>query len=73
MNLVKYPNRKLYNKDTSRTVSLAQVFQHVRSGGNVKVTDFRTRVDITDQVLVRALGTYTRSTAETLARLIREA
>ena len=50
-----YANRKLYDPQRSKTVSLGDVAKIVRAGDDVTVVDFFTKADITVDTLVRVL------------------
>ncbi len=51
----KYPNRKLYDVEASRTVTLAEVSQLIKEGFDIKVIDNETEEDITDVTLIEVL------------------
>ncbi len=70
-NYIYYPNRKLYSKDDADYVTLKDIVGAVRGGSKVNVQCYRTKLDITDKVLWRALTrvqTGDRMTAEMLLR-----
>lgn len=49
----KYPNRRYYDATRSRHVTLHEVYDLVRSGQDVRITDSRTNSDITNHVLLQ--------------------
>ncbi|HNL11066.1 MAG TPA: polyhydroxyalkanoate synthesis regulator DNA-binding domain-containing protein, partial [Turneriella sp.] len=52
MKLIKrYANRRLYDPETSRTITLDEVAQYVRDGIDIKVVDNTNGEDITRKVL----------------------
>ncbi|ANB02482.1 polyhydroxyalkanoate synthesis repressor PhaR [Ectothiorhodospira sp. BSL-9] len=72
----KYPNRRLYDTEESRYVTLADVQQLVRRGVEVKVIDSQTGNDITRGILIQIIteqetGGEPLFTTEMLVRFIR--
>ena len=51
----KYPNRRLYDTQTSAYITLADVKQLVLEGGEFKVVDAKTDEDITHNVLTQII------------------
>ncbi len=51
----RYPNRKLYDTETSRYITLEEIAEHLRAGGEVRVVDSRTGRDITSVTLAQVL------------------
>lgn len=51
----KYANRRLYNTQTSSYVTLDDLAELVRSGGQFKVVDAKTNEEMTRQVLVQII------------------
>jgi polyhydroxyalkanoate synthesis repressor PhaR len=51
----KYPNRRFYNTQTSSHVTLQEICDLVREGGDIKVEDSKTGADITVAVLTQIL------------------
>ncbi len=51
----RYPNRKLYDTETSRYITLEEIAEHLRAGGEVRVVDSRTGEDITSVTLAQVL------------------
>lgn len=47
----RYANRRLYDPDTSRTITLEEVAKIIRSGEDIKVIDNITQEDITSKIL----------------------
>jgi len=68
----RYPNRKLYDTEFSRYITLEEIANHLRGGGEVKVVDSRTGQDITSVTLAQVLlGEEKKSRADvSLQRLI---
>tara|TARA_Y100001973_G_scaffold62257_1_gene91378 strand:- start:116 stop:367 length:252 start_codon:yes stop_codon:yes gene_type:complete len=52
--LYKYKNRKIYNKVTSKYITLTQLLDLVNNGESVKVIEFDTRKDITVDTVTKA-------------------
>ncbi|EHQ51093.1 polyhydroxyalkonate synthesis repressor PhaR [Ectothiorhodospira sp. PHS-1] len=72
----KYPNRRLYDTEESRYVTLADVQQLVRRGINVKVIDSQSSKDITRGILIQIITEQETAgeplfTTEMLVRFIR--
>lgn len=53
--LRKYPNRRYYDSTRSRHVSREEIYQLVRDGYDVRVTDSKTGEDITARVLAQII------------------
>ena len=51
----KYPNRRLYDVEASRTITLPDLSQLIKEGYDIKVIDNETGEDITDITLVEVL------------------
>ncbi len=51
----RYPNRKLYDTEASRYITLEEIADHLRAGGEVRVVDSRTGRDITAVTLAQVL------------------
>lgn len=51
----RYPNRKLYDTEASRYITLEEIAEHLRGGGEVRVVDSRTGQDITSVTLAQVL------------------
>lgn len=51
----KYPNRRYYDATRSRHITLQEVYELVRDGSDIAVTDSRTDSDITNLILVQIL------------------
>jgi len=51
----RYPNRKLYDTETSRYITLEEIAEVLRAGGEVRVVDSRTAEDITNITLAQVL------------------
>jgi polyhydroxyalkanoate synthesis repressor PhaR len=49
----KYANRRLYDTDASRYVTLSELADRVRGGGHVKVVDAKTDEDVTAYILTQ--------------------
>ncbi len=52
----KYANRRLYDTETSRYITLADLKQLVSSGSAVRVVDAKTRQDLTREVLLQLVA-----------------
>lgn len=55
LNLIKYSNNKLYNKVTSKYITLYEIFNYIKKGYSLKVIDNKTKNDITTLILVKSL------------------
>ena len=53
--IVKYPNRRLYNLETSKYTVMAEVLAEIRAKRLVQILEHRTRRDITREVLLDIL------------------
>jgi polyhydroxyalkanoate synthesis repressor PhaR len=51
----KYPNRRFYDVTDSRHVTLNDLYEIVRGGGQIEVTDSKTGADITNVVLTQIM------------------
>ncbi|MGO8970719.1 MAG: polyhydroxyalkanoate synthesis regulator DNA-binding domain-containing protein [Myxococcaceae bacterium] len=51
----KYGNRRLYDADSSRYVTLAEVAAKVRKGAEVRVVDAKSGADLTQQTLTQVI------------------
>ena len=72
----KYPNRRLYDTETSKYITLANVREMVLQGMRFKVVDSNTQEDITRQVLMQIIIDEEAAgkplfSAEMLSQLIR--
>lgn len=72
----KYPNRRLYNTETSKYIKLTDVREMVLQGVRFKVVDSNTQEDITRQVLMQIIIEEEAAgkplfSAEMLSQLIR--
>ena len=64
----KYGNRRLYDKDESRYVTLADVYRLILDEVEFIVIDNDSQRDITDHVLLQVMSTQERSGKMTLGR-----
>lgn len=55
LHIKKYPNRRYYDTTRSRHVTLQEVYDLVREGHDVKITDSRNGDDITNLVLLQVV------------------
>jgi polyhydroxyalkanoate synthesis repressor PhaR len=55
MIVLKYQNRKLYNRDDHRYVTLAELAEAVRQGKDFTVNEYVTGKDITSQILAQVI------------------
>ena len=53
--LKKYPNRRLYNTETSSYVTLGQVSDLIKEGRQVQVVDVKTDEDVTAFILTQII------------------
>lgn len=72
----KYPNRRLYDTEESRYITLSEIRQLVQEGIPFKVIERKTQSDITTQVLLQVIGDLESRgngllSAELLSALIR--
>ena len=74
--LKKYPNRRLYDTQTSSYITLADVKQMVLAGDDFEVRDAKTGEDLTRSILLQIIleeesGGVPMFTAQTLSQIIR--
>ena len=74
--LKKYPNRRLYDTQTSSYITLADVKQMVLAGDAFEVRDAKTSEDLTRSILLQIIleeesGGVPMFTAQTLSQIIR--
>jgi len=72
----KYPNRRLYDTEESRYITLSEIRQLVQEGIPFQVIERKTQSDITTQVLLQVIGELESRgngllSAELLSELIR--
>lgn len=71
----KYGNRRLYDTELSRYVTLDEVAERIRSGGNVRVLDAKTDEDLTQatlaQIILESRGASRLLPVPLLTQLIR--
>lgn len=72
----KYPNRRLYDTEESRYITLGEIRQLVQEGIPFQVIERKTQSDITTQVLLQVIGELESRgngllSAELLSALIR--
>lgn len=72
----KYPNRRLYDTEESRYITLGEIRQLVQEGIPFRVIERKTQSDITTQVLLQVVGELESRgggllSAELLSELIR--
>ena len=51
----KYANRRLYDMDSSRYVTLEELAERIRAGADVKVLDAKTNEDFTQPTLAQII------------------
>jgi polyhydroxyalkanoate synthesis regulator protein len=56
LEIVKYSNRKLYDKQVGRYITLTDMVNIVRAGIEFRVVDHKTRLDVTNEVLSNAIN-----------------
>ena len=54
--IIRYANRKIYNKNTSRYIGLKDVAKYIQEGKVVEIHDRPTRTDITRTILTRVIA-----------------
>ncbi|HAO21563.1 MAG: polyhydroxyalkanoate synthesis repressor PhaR [Desulfobacteraceae bacterium IS3] len=59
--LKKYPNRRLYDTESSSYVTLSDVAQMVRDGYQVEVSDAKTGEDVTAFILMQIVAEQTKN------------
>jgi polyhydroxyalkanoate synthesis repressor PhaR len=52
----KYGNRRLYDTDASRYITLEELAQLIRSGRDVRIIDAKTKADLTKSVLLQIIA-----------------
>lgn len=60
MDIVRYPNRRLYCKAIKSNVTYPEVIQHIRAGHTIKIIDKKSSRDITGYVLLQFLADQAR-------------
>lgn len=53
--IIKYGNRKFYNKNNSYYMNLSEIKNIIEQGHIVKIIDYKTKQDITKEVLLKIL------------------
>jgi len=53
--IIKYGNRKFYNKDASYYMNLNEIKNLIEQGFMVKIIEYETKKDITKEVLLKIL------------------
>jgi polyhydroxyalkanoate synthesis regulator protein len=53
--IIKYSNRKFYNKNNSHYMNLSEIKNIIEQGYIVKIIDYKTKQDITKEVLLKLL------------------
>ena len=56
--LVKYTNRKIYDPETSKYVSLPEISEFIKNGLEVKVLEYKTDKDITRYVKLQIIASF---------------
>ena len=51
----KYPNRRLYDTEASRYITLEELAQQIRDGAEVKVVDAKEKEDLTQQTFAQII------------------
>lgn len=69
----RYANRKLYDTEASKYITLKQIVADIRAGANIQVVDNESKADITAATLLTAIvETEDGSTqADTLVNILR--
>ena len=71
MPLIKrYPNRKLYNTEAKRYITLEEIASLVQSGQDVQVVDHGTGDDLTDVTLAQIIFAQARQRATSFSRTV---
>lgn len=70
LQIVRYGNRKLYNKNESKYLTLTALRDKIKAGGEIKVTDHKTGADITPKVLASVITTLNLDTQK-LSKIIK--
>jgi len=53
--LIRYKNRKIYDKVSSKYVSFVEIAEVIRDGEDVTILDFQTKLDVTSEILTSLL------------------
>lgn len=69
---VKYGNRKIYNRTLSRYETIVDIFLFIKNGYDVRITDSKTKNDITPQIVSLALAKNKPLSYEQACTFIRE-
>jgi len=69
----RYPNRKLYDTERSRYITLVDIANYLRKGGEVRVVDSKSGQDITSVTLAQVLlGEEKKSRADVSLQRLRD-
>jgi polyhydroxyalkanoate synthesis regulator protein len=71
LQILKYQNRKLYVQQWSRYATQNELFEHIKDGGEIVVTDYKTGEDITKNIK-RNMLTKCNFDSSMLTELIRK-
>ena len=63
--IIRYDNRKLYDKTNRQYISLKNLVEVVKAGEKIRVTKHKTDKDITYQTLVKVLSCKLENTSRT--------
>ena len=55
LTIKKYPNRRLYDTESSRYITMEELAERIRGGRDVRVLDARTDADLTQPTLVQLI------------------
>ena len=69
--IIKYSNRKFYDKSIHKYINLPEILSFVKDGGNIQIMDYDTKEDLTSITLFAALSqckTYDPSKVEEFIR-----
>ena len=54
--IVKYPNRRMYDLNESRYITLDDIRAFVNAREEIKITDRKSRLDITNHILLKVIA-----------------
>ncbi len=68
----RYTNRKLYDTVESRYVTLEEIAEMIKAGGEVKILDNRTKEDLTSVTLAQIIFEEEKKTSKMSLRMLRD-
>ena len=69
-NIKKYENRKLYNTETSKYITLKDIKSYLSKGEQVEVLEHKTNKNVTREVLLETAFRYSNLSLDTAVKLV---